>query len=147
MNAREKLVDAYVHRIRNNEIEFDQIRKELEARNIDDDTISSVVREVDQVLRTELTATDTGIRANKLLFFGAITALFGAVLTVGSLFGWFSTSGSPVGVIAYGPLSGGSAAIYAALRAKARLETEVADRRFETAKHRKTKFRTYRRSS
>ena len=121
MYAKDKLVEAYVDRIRNNEIEFDQIRKELEARKIDNETISSVVRAVDQILRTELSVTDTGTRANKLLFFGAITALFGAVLTVGSLFGWFSTSGTAVVVIAYGPFLAGTAIIYAALQTKARL--------------------------
>jgi hypothetical protein len=76
MDAKEKLVEVYLTRIRNNEIEFDQIRKELEAGNIDNEIISSVVREVDQILRTELSISDTGTRANKLLFFGGVTTLF-----------------------------------------------------------------------
>ena len=123
MDAKEKLVEVYLTRIRNNEIEFDQIRKELEAGNIDNEIISSVVREVDQILRTELSISDTGTRANKLLFFGGVTTLFGAVLTISSLFGWFSNSGTAVGVIAYGPLLGGIAIIFAALQTKARLKT------------------------
>jgi hypothetical protein len=74
MDAKEKLVEVYLTRIRNNEIEFDQIRKELEAGNIDNEIISSVVREVDQIHRTELSISDTGTRANKLLFFGGVTS-------------------------------------------------------------------------
>lgn len=122
MDAKEKLVEVYLTRIRNNEIEFDQIRKELEAKKVDNQIISSVVKEVDQILRTELSIRDTGTRANKLLFFGGVTVLFGGVLTIGSLFGWFSNSGIAVGVIAYGPLLGGIAIIVAALQTKARLK-------------------------
>ncbi|MFM7854849.1 MAG: hypothetical protein ACKO96_23695 [Flammeovirgaceae bacterium] len=69
MDAKEKLVEVYLTRIRNNEIEFDQIRKELEARNLDNEIISSVVKEVDQVLRTDLSISETDARANKLLLF------------------------------------------------------------------------------
>lgn len=121
MNAKEKLVDHYVSRIQKNEIEFDQIRKEMEAKNVDNDTISYVVRQVDQALRNDLTAFDTSGRANKLLFFGTVVSFFGTVLTLGSIFGWFSNSGNAVCAIAYGPMLGGIAMIFAALQAKKRL--------------------------
>jgi hypothetical protein len=128
MEAKEKIIEAYIDRIQKKEIEFDQIRKELESKSTDSSLITSIVKEVDDILLTQLALTDSGSKSKKLLIFGVAATAIGATLTFGSFIGLFSTSNQVVVMIAYGPLIGGISLIFAALRRKSRIKKFQSER-------------------
>lgn len=103
--SRAKLIDYYVEKSLDSDFEIDQIRKELSAKNIDDEEISIIVRIVDNEVQKRVITNSSGKKSNELVYVGLFLTVIGAGVTIGTYAGWFNTGNSFV--IAYGPFLGG----------------------------------------
>ena len=113
-------VTQFVDRIQRNEITFDQVRKELEARGVEEAEIRSLVRQVDDELRVQLESGSARQSFKRLMQVGYFVTAIGLILTLASLAGYFRTAGGYLVFIAYGPLLAGLSLIFAARRGMAR---------------------------
>ncbi len=107
---RAKTIDYYFEQISSKQMDFSQMRKELESKNIDADEINIVVRQVDkQVLRHQEVQTAHTLGKN-IFYGGLVLALAGVVITVATLSGVFQLGNTYTIVVAYGPIGAGLAA-------------------------------------
>lgn len=103
----DKIVSSYLERIQNGEIEFDQIRKDLELKNFSNESITKIIRKVDEELLLKVTANHKVAAAKALMIFGGTLTIFGFIFTISSFLGLFQTNTQQVIVIAYGPFFSG----------------------------------------
>lgn len=118
MDEHEKIVNYYLERIGRDEIEFDQIRKELESKNLDDKSITDIIRKVDEQLLHQVSNQHRLANLKRLAIFGAALMLFGFIFTISSFLGLFQTDRHQIIVFAYGPLFSGLFILLAAMRRK-----------------------------
>ncbi len=118
MDEHQKIVNYYLERIHRGEIEFDQIRKELESKNLDHELISTVIREVDEQLLHQISTQHRLANLKSLAILGAVLMLFGFVFTMSSFLGLFQTDRHQIIIFAYGPLFSGLFILLAAIHKK-----------------------------
>jgi cytochrome c biogenesis protein CcdA len=103
----DKIVSFYLERIQNGEIEFDQIRKDLELKNFSNESITKIIRKVDEELLLKVTANHKVATSKALMIFGGTLTIFGFIFTISSFLGLFQTNTQQIIVIAYGPFFSG----------------------------------------
>lgn len=118
MDEHEKIVNYFLERIDRGEIEFDQIRKELEEKNLEDKSITNIIRKVDEELLHQVSNQHRLANLKRLAIFGAALMLFGFIFTISSFLGLFQTDQHQIIVFAYGPLFSGLFILLAAMRRK-----------------------------
>ena len=118
MTDRAQIVNFYLQKISNNDFEILDIRKDLERNNFDEEEIKIIVRLVDNELQRRLLADTTNKRSIDLVYIGAVIALVGLIVTVGTYTGMINTGNSFL--IAYGPFFGGLSILFAGLAKKRR---------------------------
>ena len=111
--SRAKLVDHYINRSREPGFEIDQIRKELAAHQIDEEEIKVIVRLVDNELQSRALRKSSNKKSGELVWFGAVLALVGALITVGTFTGFLPMEDSFL--LVYGPFFGGLSMLLAGL--------------------------------
>ena len=104
--SRAKIVDHYIEQSLQDRFQIDQVRKELEANNVNGEEISIIVKLVDNDIQKRAVLKTSSKRANQLITAGLILTLAGIVLiAIGVLNGQIFTGGSIY--IVYGPLFAG----------------------------------------
>ena len=103
--SRAQLVDYYIEKSKEQGFEIDQIRKELEDRNIPDDEIKAIVRLVDNQLQNDLLIKSNNSKSNELFWAGLVITIIGAAITIGTYTGMINMGDSFLFV--YGPFFGG----------------------------------------
>jgi hypothetical protein len=112
-----KLVDYY-HTQKINGKDFSLIRKEMKDKGIDENTIKSVVREIDNKILSGEVKKPGKLKAREMRLIGWVLMIIGGVATLGSYFHWFDIKGYHI--LAYGPVIAGYLMIVAARRAQKR---------------------------
>lgn len=98
-------VEYYLDKLQNSNFELHHIRKELEIKNIPDEEIRAIVKQVDEELqRTALTKASKG-RVKEILLSGIISTVFGAGITIGTYLGVIDMGDSFL--VVYGPFFAG----------------------------------------
>ena len=103
--SRAKTIDTYFELIDSKQMEFSQLRKSLEEKNIETKEINLVVNQIDkQLIRAaQMRASHEN---GKNLFYGGLTlTVAGIVLTLGTYTGIIDLG--KYYLIAYGPICGG----------------------------------------
>ena len=118
--SRAKLVDYYIDKSKEPDFQINQIRKELEAKNIPDEEIKAIVRLVDNYIQMNHITKSSNKRANEFIIGGIFLALFGAVITIGTYTGLINTGNSFV--IMYGPFFVGLSFIFGGLAMKRKVD-------------------------
>ena len=118
MDEFDSIVSRYLDRIDRGEIEFDQIRKELEGRNIDGESISIIIRKIDGELIHQTTNQYRLSTLKNLAVFGGVLTILGLVTIIISLLGLLNTTSREIIVFAYGPFFSGIFILLAAIRKK-----------------------------
>ena len=121
MNTRAKIIDHYVEKSKEPGFQIDQVRKELEANNVDEEEIRIVMRLVDNEIQRGLSKKANNLKMNELIIVGAVLTLFGAGMTIATFFGIIGAGNSFI--LAYGPFFGGVALLLSGV-AKRRRENE-----------------------
>jgi len=102
---RAKTIDFFVNEINSGKMEFSDVRKNLEQKNIDDKEIVVVVRQVDKEVQ-RLAALKASQSIGRNLFYGGLLLCFiGIILTVGTYLSIIDIG--PYFIIATGPIFGG----------------------------------------
>jgi len=103
---REKLVDYYIERSLEDNFEIDQIRKELELKNIDNEEIKVIVRLVDNEVQKRALNRSSNQKFNEMMYIGIVLMVVGVGLTLGTYTGIINMGNSFL--IAYGPFFAGA---------------------------------------
>ncbi|MCT4601890.1 MAG: hypothetical protein N4A59_03145, partial [Marinifilum sp.] len=111
------LVDFY-HAKKIEGMDFSQIRKEMKDKNIDESTIKSVVREIDNKILSGDVKKAGKLKARELRLIGWALMIIGGTATLGTYLQWFDLKGYHI--VAYGPVIVGYLLIVAARRAQKR---------------------------
>lgn len=118
MDEYEKIVNYYIEKIDRGEIEFDQIRKELEEKNLDSASISIIIRKIDDELIHHTTHQYRLATLKNLAVFGGVLTALGLVTIIISFLGLLNTRSQEIIVFAYGPFFSGILILLAAIRKK-----------------------------
>ncbi|MDH5599049.1 MAG: hypothetical protein OEY34_07990, partial [Cyclobacteriaceae bacterium] len=97
-----QLVDFFVEKMRDNAMEFTEMRKQMEAYELPNEKISKVIYLVDNQIRRDVEMELNNKKAKTMFVTGIVIALVGVVYTVIS----FATGGSSF-VFFYGAMGGG----------------------------------------
>ena len=97
-------------------MDFSQIRKEMQEKGIDENTIKSVVREIDNKILSGDVKKPGKLKAKELRLIGWVLMIIGGVVTLGTYFQWFDVKGYYI--VSYGPVIAGYLMIIAARRAQ-----------------------------
>jgi hypothetical protein len=103
--SRAKLIDYYLEKSLTDDFQIDQIRKELEAKNIEDEEIKVIVRLVDNEMQKKALTKSSNQKSNELVYIGLALTIIGVGITVGTYTGLINTGNSFI--IAYGPFFAG----------------------------------------
>ncbi|MCY1633702.1 hypothetical protein [Marinifilum sp. D737] len=112
------LVDFY-HAKKIEGMDFSQIRKEMKGKGIDENTIKSVVREIDNKILAGDVKKPGKLDARQLRLIGWALMIVGGVATLGLYLKWFDLKGYHF--LAYGPVIAGYLMIVAARRAQKKI--------------------------
>ena len=103
--TRAQYVDHFIAKSKESGFEFSNIRKELEAQNVEPDEIKIIVRLVDNAVQQEVLKGSNNLKGKELVYGGGALALFGAIMTIGTYTGVIDFGN--VYVIAWGPILAG----------------------------------------
>ena len=103
--SRAGLIDYYIQKSYEPDFEIDQIRKELEAKGVDEEEIRVIVRLVDNDMqKRELNHSHTN-RSKEYIAIGAFLTFAGLSITIGTYTGVIDMGNSFL--LLYGPIIGG----------------------------------------
>jgi len=102
--SRAKLVDYYLNKM-DDDFRISQVREDLERNHFDEEEIKIIVRLVDNALQRKLADKENNRKATELMVMGAVIAIVGAGITIGTYMAWIDMGNSYV--ILYGPFVGG----------------------------------------
>ncbi|MGJ8685747.1 MAG: hypothetical protein ACSHWW_14040 [Nonlabens sp.] len=102
---RASTIKKYFNEITSGKLEFSELRQKLENLGIEQEEITVVIRQVDKKVQRNIEMKAINATGKNLFYGGLIVALFGLVLTIGTLTGLVNLKG--IGIIAYGPIAGG----------------------------------------
>jgi len=108
--SRAKIIDHYIEKSKEPGFEIDQIRKELEPRNIPEEEIRIIVRLVDNTMQKQITNKSDHSKNNELIWVGAFLTIFGAGITIGTYTGTIDIGNNVL--IVYGPFFGGLSLLF-----------------------------------
>lgn len=118
MSELNAIVSHYLDRIAQGEIEFDQIRKELEDKNLGSEPIKIIIRKIDSELLHRTTHQSRLATLKNLTVFGGVLTAIGFVSISVTFLGIFNTSSQQIIVFAYGPFFSGIFILLGAIRQK-----------------------------
>ncbi|MFY8036442.1 MAG: hypothetical protein ACOVMQ_04690 [Cyclobacteriaceae bacterium] len=118
MNELDAIVSHYLARIGRGEVEFDQIRNELESKNVNSETITSIIRKIDSELIHHTTNQYRLATLKNLAVFGGVLTAIGLITIIISVLGLLNTTSRQIIVFAYGPFFSGIFILLAAIRKK-----------------------------
>lgn len=99
-----KIIDYYVEKKKDG-LDFSEIRKELQARNLDSDKIKFIMNEIDKQVLLAAQGKSIKISLNETKIIGLILMFGGGFITITTFFGFIDLGGSYL--VAYGPVIGG----------------------------------------
>lgn len=114
--SRAKLIDHYLEKSLEEGFEIDQIRKELEANDVEDEEIRVIVRIVDADIQKRALVKTSNQKSSAFIYIGLAFILVSVVVTIGTYTGLIDTGNSFV--ILYGPFFTGVSILLAALAKK-----------------------------
>ena len=116
--SRAKLIDYYIEQSQNPDFQIDQIRKELEPKNIPDEEIRIIVRLVDNEMQKKALTKSSNSKGNEIVIAGAVLTFVGAGITIGTYTGLIDMGNSFL--IVYGPFFGGLSLLFTGLAQRKR---------------------------
>lgn len=111
--TRAKIIDYYLEKSLDENFEIDQVRKDLEAANVDEEEIQIIVRLVDNEIQKRVLTKSSDSGFLQLIYIGAVLAIFGAGFTIASYLGLINTGNGFL--LVYGPFFGGISILLAGL--------------------------------
>ena len=96
---------AYYANKKREGLDYSEIRKELKLKNLDDDTISTIIKAVDNHILSEELTNANKIKGAEIRVIGYILLIGGAIATFGTLLGIIELRGYLI--VAYGPMIAG----------------------------------------
>ncbi|MDH5381532.1 MAG: hypothetical protein OEW75_11800 [Cyclobacteriaceae bacterium] len=108
-----QLVDLFSSKMKNESLEFSEIRKQMEAFEIENDKISTIIRLIDSQIHRDLELVQHNRKAKSIMFMGLAIALVGITITIISYFG----SGRSY-VIMYGAIAVGISMFFGGMAKK-----------------------------
>lgn len=109
-------MDYCIEKSREKGFEIDQIRKELEERDIPEEEIRAIVRLVDNQMQNNLQIKSDNSKSNELFWAGLFLTIIGAAITIGTYTGIIYMGDSFL--IVYGPFLGGISLMFGGLARK-----------------------------
>lgn len=103
--SRAGLIDYYIKKSKEEGFEIDQVRKELEEKNVPDEEIRIITKLVDSELQKKALSTSYKNKSKEYIVAGIILTLVGFVVTFGTYLGIIEMGNSFL--ILYGPFIGG----------------------------------------
>ena len=103
--SQSKLIAYYIEKSNDPNFSIDQIRKELEANNVADEEIRTIVRIVDNSIQRSALTGSANKSFKDLTYMGAFLMVVGAGITIGTFTGIINMGNSFL--IVYGPFFGG----------------------------------------
>ena len=86
-------------------MDFSEIRRQLKDRNIDEEGIKHIIREIDDKILSQVDELSSKSKLNSQFFIGIFLFTIGLFLTVGTYFGLVNFGN--YFIIAYGPIFAG----------------------------------------
>jgi len=109
------LVDSY-HQKKIEGMDFSQIRKELADKNVEEEMIKNIVREIDsRILNGDIKKVGK-LKAREMRLIGWTLMIIGGLITLGAYFQWVDVKGYYI--VSYGPVIAGYLLIIAARKAQ-----------------------------
>ncbi|MEO9482859.1 MAG: hypothetical protein ABJG47_05410 [Ekhidna sp.] len=103
--SRAGLVDHYIKESHKPGFEIDQIRKELESKEVPEEEIRTIFRLVDSEMQRKVLVKETRNRSKEYVGVGAVLTLIGLGITIGTYTGMVSMGNSFL--LMYGPIIAG----------------------------------------
>ena len=88
-----------------NGMEFTQIRKLLETKNIEENIIKLIIRDIDNKILAEEKTISHNKKAKEFIYIGSALCAIGLIITIGTYTHMFNMGDSFL--LAYGPIFGG----------------------------------------
>ena len=109
------LVDFY-HQKKIEGMDFSQIRRELADKNMEEEMIKNIVREIDNRILNGDTKKAGKLKPRELRLIGWTLMIIGGLITLGTYFHWIDVKGYYI--VSYGPVIVGYLLIIAARKAQ-----------------------------
>ncbi len=111
---RASLVDYYLSKIDNTDLDILEVRQEMERNGIPEEEIKIVVRLIDNEIQRKLAGKSRAGKVNANFLTGGVVTLIGLIITIGTYAGLIDM-GSYF-LLAYGPILGGLAMMFGGLK-------------------------------
>ncbi len=102
---RDHYIDRYLELLEETDLEIDQVRKELEAKNLEPEDIKYIVRRIDSAIQHKALTRTTNRKYNELVYIGTAMIIVGVGITVATYTGIIDLGDSFL--ILYGPVISG----------------------------------------
>lgn len=100
-----KELEEYYFEKKRDGMDFSEIRRELRDRNIGEDDIKQIIREIDDKILSQAEELSSKSKLNSQFFIGVFLFTIGLFLTIGKYFGLVNLGN--YFIIAYGPIFAG----------------------------------------
>lgn len=102
---RDSLVDEFLQKINEKDLEIDQIRKILEKEHYSEDDIKQIIHRIDEKLQKQAVFKTSKKRSGQLIWIGLILMFIGVFITTGTYYGWINMG--DYFMVMYGPFIAG----------------------------------------
>lgn len=111
--SRAKIIDYYIEKSEEPDFQIDQIRKELESKDVPDEEIRIIVQLVDSAIQNKVLTKTSNNVSKEIIVAGLVLTLVGAGITIGTYTGLINMGDSFL--IVYGPFFAGLAMTFGGL--------------------------------
>ncbi|MDQ3190079.1 MAG: hypothetical protein M3Q58_00640 [Bacteroidota bacterium] len=108
----DELIEYFLIEKRNG-MDFSEIRKTLESKELEENKIKIIIRSIDNLILKEEKTVSQNKKAKELIYIGLAVTLAGLFVTVGTYTGIINMGNSFL--LAYGPVSGGIGILFTGL--------------------------------
>jgi len=115
---RARIVDYYLEKVDGKNFDLFDARKEMEKNQVDEQEIKTIIRLLDNELQRKMIYEAQRKQANAIFWIGVVVSSIGAVITLGTFFGFIPMGNSFL--LAYGPFFSGLAIMFSGLAKKRR---------------------------
>jgi len=111
---RVKIVDFYLEKIKLNQLDLYDARKEMEKNNVEEEEIKTIIRILDNELQKRMILEHENRTAKNIIAIGVVLTSIGAIFTIGTFTG-IIPMGDNSFLLAYGPFLGGLSILFGGL--------------------------------
>ncbi|PWJ33505.1 hypothetical protein [Sediminitomix flava] len=111
-----QLVDYYIDKSQHPDFQLNEVRKDLQVKNIPEEDIKVIVRLVDNEVQKRALTQSSSKKGNEIMIAGGVLTFIGAGITIGTYTGIINMGNSFL--IVYGPFFTGISMLFTGLAKK-----------------------------